>query len=75
MNRVLCGDVGFGKTEVAMRAAFISVSSNKQVIIITPSTVLCDQHYDSFIKRFENFPVTINKLIYSYWKILKSFNK
>ena len=62
MNRVLCGDVGFGKTEVAMRAAFISVSSNKQVIIITPSTVLCDQHYDSFIKRFENFPVTINKL-------------
>ncbi len=62
MNRVLCGDVGFGKTEVAMRAAFISVSSNKQVIIITPSTVLCDQHYDSFIKRFENFPVSINKL-------------
>ena len=62
MNRVLCGDVGFGKTEVAMRAAFISVSSNKQVIIITPSTVLCDQHYDSFIKRFENFPVSIYKL-------------
>ncbi len=62
MNRVLCGDVGFGKTEVAMRAAFISVSSNKQVIIINPSTVLCDQHYDSFIKRFENFPVSINKL-------------
>ena len=62
MNRVLCGDVGFGKTEVAMRSSLISVSSNKQVVIVTPSTVLCDQHYDTFIKRFENFPVSINKL-------------
>ena len=62
MNRVLCGDVGFGKTEVAMRSSLISVSSNKQVVIVTPSTVLCDQHFDTFIKRFENFPVSINKL-------------
>ena len=62
MNRVLCGDVGFGKTEVAMRSAFISVYSNKQVVIITPSTILCDQHYNSFVKRFENFPITIEKL-------------
>lgn len=62
MNRVLCGDVGFGKTEVAMRASFISVFSNKQVIIVTPSTILCDQHFNSFIKRFFNHPVTIKKL-------------
>ena len=62
MNRVLCGDVGFGKTEVAMRSAFISVLSNKQVVIVTPSTILCDQHYNSFIKRYKNFPITIEKL-------------
>ena len=62
MNRVLCGDVGFGKTEVAMRSAFISVFSDKQVIVITPSTILCEQHYNSFLKRFENFPVSIQKL-------------
>ena len=62
MNRVLCGDVGFGKTEVAMRTTYISVFSNKQVIIITPSTILSDQHYDSFLKRFESFPVSVSKL-------------
>tara|TARA_B100001109_G_scaffold243196_1_gene228797 strand:+ start:2717 stop:6004 length:3288 start_codon:yes stop_codon:yes gene_type:complete len=62
MNRVLCGDVGFGKTEVAMKAAFISVNSNKQVIVITPSTILCDQHYDSFLERYLNFGVNIKKL-------------
>ena len=62
MNRVLCGDVGFGKTEVAMRSSYISVFSNKQVVIVTPSTVLCDQHNNSFLKRFENFPVSITKL-------------
>ena len=62
MNRVLCGDVGFGKTEVAMRASFISALSDKQVIIIVPSTVLCEQHYNSFIKRFINYPITIKKL-------------
>tara|TARA_B100001175_G_scaffold174360_1_gene148097 strand:+ start:2389 stop:5676 length:3288 start_codon:yes stop_codon:yes gene_type:complete len=62
MNRVLCGDVGFGKTEVAMKSSFISVNSNKQVIIITPSTILCNQHYDSFLNRFTNFGVNIKKL-------------
>ena len=62
MNRVLCGDVGFGKTEVAMKAAFISVNAIKQVIVVTPSTILCDQHYDSFLKRYTNFGVTIKKL-------------
>ena len=62
MNRLLCGDVGFGKTEIAMRAAFISSLSNKQTIILSPSTVLTDQHFDSFTKRFKNFPITIKKL-------------
>ena len=62
MNRVLCGDVGFGKTEVAMRSAFICVSSQKQVIILTPSTVLSNQHYESFLERFKNTAVNI-KLI------------
>jgi transcription-repair coupling factor (superfamily II helicase) len=62
MNRLLCGDVGFGKTEIAMRAAFISSLSNKQTIILSPSTVLTDQHFESFTKRFKNFPITIKKL-------------
>ena len=62
MNRVLCGDVGFGKTEVAMRSAFISVSSGKQVIILCPSTVLSEQHYESFLERFKSLAV-ITKII------------
>ena len=62
MNRLLCGDVGFGKTEIAMRASFISALSNKQTIILSPSTVLTDQHFESFSKRFKNFPITIDKL-------------
>ena len=80
MNRVLCGDVGFGKTEVAMRASYVSLFSNKQVIIITPSTILCEQHFNSFIKRFINVPVKISKLnrhISNKKKneIIKEFNK
>ncbi len=59
MDRVLCGDVGFGKTEVAMRAAFKAVFDGKQVAVIVPTTVLCDQHYRSFVERFEAFPVNI----------------
>ena len=62
MNRLLCGDVGFGKTEIAMRASFISALSGKQTIILSPSTVLTDQHFESFSKRFKNFPITIEKL-------------
>ena len=62
MNRVLCGDVGFGKTEVAMKSAFVAVNSNKQIIVITPSTILSDQHYNSFLERFRNFGVTIGKI-------------
>ena len=59
MDRLLCGDVGFGKTEVAARAAFKAVVDNKQVAFLCPTTILSLQHYKTFIKRFENFPVTI----------------
>ena len=52
MDRLICGDVGFGKTEVAMRAAFISANSGKQVIILVPTTLLAQQHYKNFIDRF-----------------------
>ena len=62
MNRVLCGDVGFGKTEVAMRCAYICAYSNKQIVVITPSTILTDRHFNSFTKRFKNFPLSIKKL-------------
>ncbi|MCP3659197.1 MAG: transcription-repair coupling factor [Bacteroidetes bacterium] len=60
MDRLICGDVGFGKTEIAMRAAFKAVNNGKQVGILAPTTVLTMQHYKSFIKRFENFPITID---------------
>lgn len=59
MDRLLCGDVGFGKTEVAARAAFKAVVDNKQVAFLCPTTILSLQHYKTFTKRFENFPVTI----------------
>ena len=62
MDRLLCGDVGFGKTEVAMRAAFKAVMDSKQVAVLTPTTVLAYQHYESFKKRFAAFPVTIELL-------------
>jgi transcription-repair coupling factor (superfamily II helicase) len=59
MDRLICGDAGFGKTEIAMRAAFKAVESNKQVAVLTPTTILAHQHTESFIKRFENFPISI----------------
>lgn len=63
MDRLICGDVGFGKTEIALRTAFIIASSYKQVILLSPTTILVDQHYNNFIKRFEDFPnITIRKL-------------
>ena len=62
MDRLLCGDVGYGKTEVAMRAAFKAVQDGKQVAVLTPTTVLSFQHYESFKKRFANFPVNIEML-------------
>ena len=62
MNRVICGDVGFGKTEVAMRGAFVAVHAKKQVMVLAPSTVLAKQHLETFTKRFVNFPVNIELL-------------
>src|SRR6202012_2223053 len=62
MDRLLCGDVGYGKTEVAMRAAFKAVQDGKQVAVLTPTTVLCFQHFESFKKRFANFPVVVEMI-------------
>ncbi len=56
MDRLLCGDVGYGKTEVAMRAAFKAISDNKQVAVLAPTTVLAFQHYETFKQRFAAFP-------------------
>lgn len=60
MDRLICGDVGFGKTEIAMRAAFIAVNSGKQVIILVPTTLLARQHLGTFRDRFANWPVKID---------------
>jgi transcription-repair coupling factor (superfamily II helicase) len=62
MDRLLCGDVGYGKTEVAMRAAFKAVQDGKQVAVLTPTTVLAFQHYESFKRRFANFPVNVEMI-------------
>lgn len=62
MDRVICGDVGFGKTEVAMRAAFIAAHQGKQVIVLVPTTLLAEQHYQSFQNRFANWPIVIDML-------------
>ncbi|HKW56112.1 MAG TPA: transcription-repair coupling factor [Candidatus Acidoferrum sp.] len=62
MDRLLCGDVGYGKTEVAMRAAFKAVADSKQVAILSPTTVLAFQHFETFKKRFAAFPVSIEML-------------
>ena len=59
MDRLLCGDVGYGKTEVAMRSAFKAISDNKQVAVLAPTTVLAFQHFETFKQRFAAFPVTI----------------
>ncbi len=62
MDRLLCGDVGYGKTEVAMRAAFKAVSGNKQVALLAPTTVLAFQHYETFKQRFAPFPISIDMI-------------
>jgi transcription-repair coupling factor (superfamily II helicase) len=62
MDRLLCGDVGYGKTEVAMRAAFKAVMDSKQVAVLVPTTVLAEQHYATFVRRFSNYPVSIEVL-------------
>lgn len=59
MDRLLCGDVGFGKTEVAMRAAFVAASTGFQVAVVAPTTILCHQHYETFVQRFKGFGINI----------------
>ena len=62
MDRLLCGDVGFGKTEVAIRAAFKAVMGGKQVAFLCPTTILAEQHFENFVERFKQFPVQIAML-------------
>src|SRR5579875_3211762 len=62
MDRLLCGDVGYGKTEVAMRAAFKAVQDSRQVAVLTPTTVLSFQHFETFKKRFRQFPINIEMI-------------
>ncbi|HXS89580.1 MAG TPA: transcription-repair coupling factor [Steroidobacteraceae bacterium] len=62
MDRVVCGDVGFGKTEVALRAAFVTVSAGKQVAVLVPTTLLAQQHYQTFADRFADWPVKVEAL-------------
>jgi transcription-repair coupling factor (superfamily II helicase) len=62
MDRLVCGDVGFGKTEVAMRAAFVAAMSGKQVAVIGPTTLLARQHHRNFAERFQGFPIKVGRL-------------
>jgi len=73
MDRLVCGDVGFGKTEVAMRAAFVAVNDGKQVAILVPTTLLAQQHYENFKDRFANWPVSVEVL--SRFKTTKQQNE
>jgi len=62
MDRLICGDVGYGKTEIAVRAAFKAVQDGKQVAVLVPTTLLAQQHYNTFTERMAQFPVTIRQL-------------
>ena len=62
MDRVICGDVGFGKTEVALRAAFLAVQNNKQVAVLVPTTLLAQQHFQNFQDRFADWPIQVEML-------------
>ena len=62
MDRLVCGDVGFGKTEIAMRAAFLAVEAGKQVVMLVPTTLLASQHYQTFVDRFAKYPVLIKSI-------------
>ncbi len=73
MEVLLCGDAGYGKTEVAMRAAFRAVYDGKQVALLAPTTLLCEQHYRTFKRRFEAFPVTVEYL--SRFRSIKEIKK
>ncbi len=62
MDRLICGDVGYGKTEVAMRAAFKAIMGGRQVALLCPTTILAEQHYENFVDRFKRFPIKIGHL-------------
>ncbi len=62
MDRVVCGDVGFGKTEIALRASFVTANDSKQVAILVPTTLLAQQHYENFLDRFSPFPIRVEVL-------------
>jgi transcription-repair coupling factor (superfamily II helicase) len=62
MDRLLCGDVGYGKTEVAIRAAFKAVTEGKQVVYLVPTTILAQQHYNTFVERMKDYPITVEML-------------
>src|SRR5699024_5129814 len=62
MDRLICGDVGYGKTEVALRAAFKAVQEGKQVVYLVPTTILAQQHYNTFVQRMKEFPVRVDLL-------------
>ena len=62
MDRLICGDVGYGKTEVAFRAAFKAVQDGKQVAYLVPTTILAQQHYNTFVQRMKNYPVNVDLL-------------
>src|SRR5258708_15297958 len=62
MDRLVCGDVGFGKTEVALRAAFVMAMTGRQVALICPTTLLARQHYSNFVERFHGYPLNIGRL-------------
>jgi len=73
MDRVVCGDVGFGKTEVALRAAFVAVQAGKQVVVLVPTTLLAQQHYQTFADRFADWPVRVESL--SRFRSAKEMNQ
>ena len=60
MDRLICGDVGYGKTEIAIRAAFKAVQDGKQVAYLVPTTILAQQHYNTFVQRMKDFPVRVD---------------
>src|SRR5690625_7470370 len=62
MDRLICGDVGFGKTEIAIRAAFRAVMSQKQVAVLVPTTILADQHVTTFSERLNDFPLKLEAI-------------
>ena len=73
MDRLVCGDVGFGKTEIALRAAYMAISGNKQVVMLVPTTLLAQQHYNNFADRFADWPVKVELL--SRFRTVKETNQ